>query len=202
MKYEALRKADSNKKWTQTVKNSKYCEAVQSVLTPLVDSVRSLHPAKVWEELSPQFMVTFWSLSMYDLQVPKESYEKEITKLKTIDNKDLSGSKVRKEVERTAALREKLQDEQRKQTEHVEKVMARLKAEKSTWFLNKAQKSLKNVSIMQFLQLCIFPRSLFTANDAIFCAKFITLMQQLGTENFPTILCLDRVCFIWLEILR
>lgn len=97
MKYEALRKADPNsKKLTQTVKLSKYCEAVNAVLTPLVDSVRSLHPSKIWDEMSPQFLVTFWSLSMYDLQVPTESYNKEIAKLKqqsiqAMDNKELVG---------------------------------------------------------------------------------------------------------------
>lgn len=55
-------------------------------MNPIVESVRPLHGPKVWEDISPQFFVTFWSLSMYDLQVPHESYQKEITKLKQLSN--------------------------------------------------------------------------------------------------------------------
>lgn len=55
-------------------------------MNPIVDSVRPLHGPKVWEDISPQFFVTFWSLSMYDLQVPHDSYQKEITKLKQLSN--------------------------------------------------------------------------------------------------------------------
>uniref|UniRef100_A0A1B0CNM8 THO complex subunitTHOC2 C-terminal domain-containing protein n=3 Tax=Lutzomyia longipalpis TaxID=7200 RepID=A0A1B0CNM8_LUTLO len=84
-KYDQLRKADPNtKKLTTTQKLSKYLEATASVMVPIVESVRPLHPPKVWEDVSPQFLVTFWSLSMYDLQVPAESYQKEIAKLKLL----------------------------------------------------------------------------------------------------------------------
>ena len=43
---------------------------------------------------SPQLYVTFWALSMYDLYVPLERYEQELTKLKQQltqldDNKDM-----------------------------------------------------------------------------------------------------------------
>lgn len=55
-------------------------------MNPIVESVRPLHGPKVWEDISPQFFVTFWSLSMYDLQVPHDSYQKEITKLKQLSN--------------------------------------------------------------------------------------------------------------------
>ncbi|XP_077282692.1 uncharacterized protein LOC143908776 isoform X1 [Temnothorax americanus] len=39
-------------------------------MASVAQSVRSLHPLKVWEEISPQFLFTFWSLSMYDLSLP------------------------------------------------------------------------------------------------------------------------------------
>ena len=38
--------------------------------------------AKVWDDISSQFLTTFWSLTMYDLHVPEQLYEKEIKKLK------------------------------------------------------------------------------------------------------------------------
>lgn len=75
-------------------KQEKYLEATAAIMSPIVESVRPLHPAKVWEDISPQFLVTFWSLSMYDLQVPVESYQREIQKLKKsaqalIDSKEM-----------------------------------------------------------------------------------------------------------------
>lgn len=75
-------------------KQQKYLEATSSIIQPIVDSVRLLHPIKVWEDISPQFLVTFWSLSMYDLEVPIESYQREINKLKKmaltgLDSKDM-----------------------------------------------------------------------------------------------------------------
>lgn len=76
------------------MKQLKYAEAAQAVMAPVAQSVRPLHPLKVWEDISPQFLVTFWSLSMYDLYVPVESYQREISKMKqlaaqTADSKDM-----------------------------------------------------------------------------------------------------------------
>lgn len=88
---------------------------------------------------------------------------------------------------------EKLQDERKKQQEHVEKVMARLKLEKDTWFPTKSLRSPKNESIMKFLQLCVFPRCIFTSTDALYCSKFIYTIHMLKTANFSTLLCLDKV---------
>lgn len=61
------------------------------------------------------------------------------------------------------ALIEKLQDERKKQQEHVDKILHRLNNEKDQWFLSRSAKSAKNETITQFLQLCLFPRySTFT----------------------------------------
>lgn len=53
---------------------------------------------------------------------------------------------------------EKLQDERKKQQEHVDKIKHRLNFEKDQWFLSRSAKSAKNETITQFLQLCLFPR--------------------------------------------
>ena len=71
-------------------------------------------PGQVWEDMSPHFCTTFWSLTMYDLHVPEALYEKEIKKLKEapaklIENRDLNSSKRKKETDRLHALRERLQ---------------------------------------------------------------------------------------------
>lgn len=63
-------------------------------MAPIVDSVIPLHSIKVWEDISPQFLVTFWSLTMYDLYVPLDSYQREVNKLRqsslqAMDSKEL-----------------------------------------------------------------------------------------------------------------
>ena len=60
-----------------------------------------------------QFLTTFWSLTMYDLFVPENVYEKEIAKLKSApakidENKELNASRKKKEKERINNLMEKL----------------------------------------------------------------------------------------------
>ena len=179
-KYDQLRKSDLNaKKLTSAQKHAKHLEATSFVMNPVIESVRPLHPMKVWEDISPQFLVTFWSLSMYDLQVPLDSYQREINKIKSmsasmVESKDVvriteqffikifsfnnisfqNSLKIKKEQERYIALIEKLQDERKKQQEHVEKILSRLAEEKDSWFLSRSAKSAKNETITQFLQLC------------------------------------------------
>jgi THO complex subunit 2 len=200
-KYDSLRKTDTSvKKLTSQQKQEKYLEAVSFVMNPVIESVRPLHPLKVWEDISAQFLVTFWSLSMYDLQTPNDSYQREINKIKLQSsaltlNSDSSNtlSKIKKEQERFQTLIDKLQEEKKKQQEHVDKIMGRLNQEKDNWFPSRAQRAAKNETIPQFLQLCLFPRCTFTALDAVYCAKFVHIIHNLKTPNFSTLLCYDRV---------
>lgn len=65
------------------MRQTKYAEAYKEVMSSIVKSVLPLHPEKVWEDVSPGFLVTFWSLTLYDLCVPNEAYKREINKIKT-----------------------------------------------------------------------------------------------------------------------
>lgn len=67
---------------------------------------------------------------MYDLSVPESVYAKEIAKLKAApskvdENKELNSTRKKKEKERLHSLMEKMAEEQKRQKEHVDKVMAR-----------------------------------------------------------------------------
>ncbi|XP_071847770.1 THO complex subunit 2-like isoform X4 [Apostichopus japonicus] len=198
-KFDDLRKQDKQRSKEEKPNTEQrtqwYLEACKLVLSPLIETVKILHAPKVWDEISPQFYTTFWTLSMYDLHVPQGSYEKETTKIRHSiqaldDNKDQVSTKKRKEKERLGNLLEKMREEEKKQQEHVNRVKARLQEESETWF---TARSTKNETITQFLQLGIFPRCCFTASDAIYCAKFVLLVHQLKTPNFSTLLCYDRV---------
>lgn len=79
-KYDELKKAEKGNK--QQHKVHKYITACELVMAPVHEAVISLHPPKVWDDISPQFYATFWSLTMYDLAVPHSSYDREVNKLK------------------------------------------------------------------------------------------------------------------------
>ncbi|KAF7282444.1 hypothetical protein GWI33_002672 [Rhynchophorus ferrugineus] len=196
-KYDQLRKADPNyKKMSTALKNQKFHEAVQEIMQPVSNSLLPLHPIKTWEDITPLFLATFWSLTMYDLYVPEETYQQVINKAKQQSLSAIeanTSTKGKKEQERFQSLIEKLQDEKKKQSEHVEKVMFRLKQEKDSWFLSRTGKSAKTESITRFLQLCLFPRCTFTQIDAVYCAKFVHTIHMLKTPNFSTLLCYDRL---------
>ncbi|GIY31130.1 THO complex subunit 2 [Caerostris extrusa] len=129
---------------------------------------------------------------MYDLSVPTSGYEREVNKLKSLlqneENKD--AGKKKKERERCDALINKLVEEEKLQQEHCTRVMARLNSQKDSWFHSNTA---KNETITQFLQLCLFPRCIFTPVDAIYCAKFVYLVHSMKTPHFSTLLCYDRV---------
>uniref|UniRef100_A0A8C9R991 THO complex subunit 2 n=1 Tax=Scleropages formosus TaxID=113540 RepID=A0A8C9R991_SCLFO len=192
-KYDELKKAEKGNRQQQKV--HKYITACEMVMAPVHEAVVSLHPPKVWDDIRPQFYATFWSLTMYDLAVPSSAYDREANKLKAqmkaIDeNQEMPLNKKKKEKERCTALQDKLQEEEKKQLEHVQRVLHRLKLEKDNWLL---AKSTKNETITKFLQLCVFPRCIFSAIDAVYCARFVELVHQQKTPNFCTLLCYDRV---------
>ncbi|CAF3650173.1 unnamed protein product [Rotaria sordida] len=173
-----------------------YIDAVTVVMSPVLDFVKTLHPQRTWEEMTPQFYLTFWSLSMSDLQVPEIAYKRRIEELELettqIDErKELTAAKKRKEKEKIHIIIDKLKEELFKQKEHVERVRARLDIEREHWFKNRNKT--KAETITEFLQLCIFPRCLLSEIDALYCAHFIRVIHDLITPNFSTIICYDRL---------
>lgn len=86
-----------------------------------------------------------------------------------------------------------MQEERRRQAEHVRRVVARLAAECGAWFPARAAKSAKNETVTRLMQLCLFPRCVFTPADALYCAEFVHTVHSLRTPNFSTLLCYDRV---------
>ncbi len=47
-----------------------------------MEVVKQLHPAKVWDDISPRLYTAFWVLSMYDLHTPTGRYDEEIGRAK------------------------------------------------------------------------------------------------------------------------
>lgn len=220
-----MRRLDRNTKSSEKPsKTSQYLKACDLVLQPIVDLVKTLQPPKIWEDMSPLFYTSFWTLSCSDLAVPTAAYEKQRNsiqqKFKLLDdNQELNTAKKKKEKEKLMNLLDKLSEEENKQKDHVAHVKARLDIEKDQWFpqsnssicffswnydgkvlLPYLENKTKNETISEFLQLCIFPRCLFTVQDAVYCAKFIQNIHSLKTPNFSTIICYDRVSLVYFSL--
>ncbi|KPM11917.1 THO complex subunit 2-like protein, partial [Sarcoptes scabiei] len=110
-----------------------YNVACEKVLNPIIESIVS--------DLSTAFLIdlNFWTLTMYDLQVPEKSYLRERNKINQQiqlldDDPEITMSKKRKEKERLMNLNTKLSSEALQQNDHVAKVMNRLEKEKHLWF--------------------------------------------------------------------
>ncbi|KAI8734363.1 THO complex subunit 2 [Biomphalaria glabrata] len=188
IKYDELKKLKDKKNH----KTICYINAYKEVMGPVVEAIKPVFSSKIWDDLTPQFYITFWSLSMYDLYVPKGAYEKQIfcRKIKSVQWKLTKTCKKRKEQERCKILTDRLKDEARRQVEHVQRVMERLEEEKHSWFPTGTLKSEMTTNLLQY---CLFPHCCFTASDAIYCGHFIQVLHNLKTPNFSTLITYDRV---------
>lgn len=162
----------------------------------LLDTAKTMLPARAWNSLSPDLYATFWGLTLYDLYVPRNCYESEIAKqqasLKVLeeqpDNSISAITKRKKEKERIQETIDHLTSELRKHEEHVASVRKRLSCEKDKW-LSSCLDTLK--INMEFLQRCIFPRCTFSTPDAVYCAMFVHTLHSLGTPFFNTVNHMD-----------
>lgn len=139
-KYDELRRMDRNTKTAEKPsKTQRYLESIEYVMQPVIDLAKSLHPAKIWEDMSPLFYTTFWTLSMNDCFVPTNAYDKQRASLKQKlnaldDNLELTSAKKKKEKEKLMIMYDKLTEEENKQKDHVQHVRARFEKEKDSWF--------------------------------------------------------------------
>lgn len=162
----------------------------------LLDTVRSMLPPKAWNSLSPDLYATFWGLTLYDLYVPRNRYESEISKqhaaIKALeeisDNSNIAITKRKKDKERIQELLGRLVSELQKHEQHVASVRQRLSREKDKW-LSSCPDAVK--INMEFLQRCIFPRCIFSMPDAVYCATFVHTLHSLGTPFFNTVNHID-----------
>ena len=192
----------------EKMKTRAFSESARTVFSEISDSIRgidqeklsSCFPSNLWEELSCDLYVVFWTLDIGDIYVPEGAYDRfeqtakqQIKQLEQEIHAAGNGSAAKaksKEKDRLRSSLDKMSEERSRQREHVNRVMSCLKDMKDKFFPNELVR--KDV-IGNFLQYCIFPRLLFSQPDAIFCAKFISLLHSLLLPNFSTVHCLDRV---------
>ncbi|KAJ3678301.1 hypothetical protein LUZ60_002104 [Juncus effusus] len=162
----------------------------------LLNTVETTILSNSSKSFSSDMYTTFWGLTLYDLYVPKKRYEAELAKqlaaLKALDDlsdtSSVATSKRKKDKEKIQELFDRLTSEYDKHEKHVSSVRQRLIRQKDTWFSSN-QEALK--SSIEFLQRCIFPRCVFGAGDAVYCAEFVAMLHSVGTIGFNTFVYLD-----------
>ncbi|KAG8078866.1 hypothetical protein GUJ93_ZPchr0007g6205 [Zizania palustris] len=162
----------------------------------LLSTVRTTLPTKAWNGLSPDLYATFWGLTLYDLHFPKDRYDAEIKKLHenlkqledNSDNSSIAISRRKKDKERIQDLLDRLNNESQKHQQHIASVRQRLVREKDKWLSSSPDAMKIN---MEFLQRCIYPRCVFSMQDAVYCAMFVQTLHSLETPFFNTVNHID-----------
>ncbi|KAJ3173709.1 THO complex subunit 2 [Geranomyces variabilis] len=176
----------------------------QEGLHSTIEAVIPILPAAAWRGITPMFYVTFWQLSLHDIFFPAARYsaeitsqkntlrdlEREITKLTQMHGVNEDIRKKRKEVERIQIMIKTLESESRIHEAHHGKVMQRLRAESAHWFESSTGRPETTQMILQY---CLQPRCVQSPADAVFCAKFILLIHNLGSPFVPTVTLYDKI---------
>ncbi|KAG9071266.1 THO complex subunit 2 [Linnemannia hyalina] len=158
----------------------------------IAEEAKAILPTRAWRGLSPQFYVTFWQLSLYDVFVPVDQYKAEIAKLKqAVVNMDndrahygpTAQAKRGRDRERLLISAARLDLEMKNQLINHKHVTERLKRESQHWFAGSSQT----------IQYCIYPRAISSNLDALYCSKFLEIMHNLGTANFSTLSVYDKL---------
>lgn len=112
-------------------------------LRPIAKEVHQILPPRAWRALRPEFYISFWQLTLYDIYVPVEQYQVEVNKLKhavnVMDNDRTSyGSSAQakrtRERDRLLHTAARLEMEKEHQMANHKNVMERLYREKEHWF--------------------------------------------------------------------
>lgn len=114
-----------------------------SSLDLVTQEISAILPPRAWRGMTPNFYITFWQLSLYDIFVPEEQYRSEISKQRAaahVIDSDRGNYGAREQVKRgkdkdryyQAATR--LEFEMETQLQNRVKVMGRLNREKGHWF--------------------------------------------------------------------
>lgn len=161
----------------------------------------------IWSFLSKDLYITFWLLSLYDINYTSGLYEGERAKLESSIGSIKETIKLNKnktELNKLTLERYKeilyqnegfIKDiplEVEIHSEHYESVMSILKQESANWFaLSGDSETLKQNQY--FLQYCLLPRAIHSPFDASFAAKFFFLLHKLGVSNFSLYTTLNEL---------
>lgn len=166
-------------------------DPIADVLQPLVDTIQNSLPSDIWQNISPEFYVTFWSLSLGDLHVPQASYEAEHDRLYKESNdvmkdrSDMTRQGMNRKEEKKAALQalaKSIREEMSSHIERYQKTKFRLARQSKFWFSGSFAEA--NVVADALLEYCMFPRLLMSTSDTEYCFRLLKFLHENQTPNF------------------
>lgn len=170
------------------------------VLRPIVSTVQTLLPPSIWDSISPDFYVLFWSLQTGDLGIPASSYNAESLRLQKEqdfikkDRSDMSRTGRAKAEQRKTEITQlasKLGSEATQCQERVSKTKMLLLKSAPTWIASAMSQSSEAADIL--IEDCIIPRVLLAPGDADFCYKMVKFMHDNQVANFNIMALYDRL---------
>lgn len=166
-------------------------DPIADVLQPLVDAIQESLPPETWRNLSPEFYVTFWSLSLGDLHVPQLSYEAEHDRLYKESNdvmkdrSDMTRQGMNRKEEKKAALQalaKSIREEMSSHIERYQKTKFRLARQSKFWFSGPTSEA--SVVADAVLEHCLLPRLLVSTADTEYCFRLMKFLHENQTPNF------------------
>ncbi|ROW05332.1 hypothetical protein VSDG_00329 [Cytospora chrysosperma] len=173
------------------VLDTRKSDPITDVLQPVVDTIQDMLPSGTWQYITPEFYVTFWSLSLGDLHVPNSSYEAEHDRLNKEaedvmkDRSDMTRQGMNKKDEKKRyllGLAKSIRDEMTNHIERYQKTKFRLARQAKFWFCGTVTQA--NLISDALLEHCILPRLLVSASDTEYCFRMIKFLHENQTPNF------------------
>lgn len=173
------------------VLDTRKSDPITDVLQPVVDTIQDMLPSGTWRYITPEFYVTFWSLSLGDLHVPNSSYEAEHDRLNKEaedvmkDRSDMTRQGMNKKDEKKRyllGLAKSIRDEMTNHIERYQKTKFRLARQAKFWFCGTVTQA--NLISDALLEHCILPRLLVSASDTEYCFRMIKFLHENQTPNF------------------
>jgi THO complex subunit 2 len=156
------------------------------------DVKASLHSDELWGLVSPEFYLTFWSLNLEDVYVPKELYAK--ARARTVKYGSTASSTFDQVTQLPSnvvhdELAESLNVELQQLIEHVSRGTQCILRKNSTWV--QTADNLSPASVI--LETCVLPRCKISHADALYCSNFVELVGRSDTDSFSFIQYYDTL---------
>ncbi|KAF3993528.1 hypothetical protein FT663_01863 [Candidozyma haemuli var. vulneris] len=162
---------------------------------------------KYTKGVSSTLFTTFWSLKLFDINYNEAIYDSEATKLqvnasglrenlllarKDRDTTQETLKRFRADIVRLEDDKSKIPAEKDAHKTHEDEVTESLSQSCSEWFSSSSLDEVET-EIKAFLQECVFPRCIHSSFDAVFSARFLFKLHEIGQNQFSIITLLVQL---------
>lgn len=169
-----------------------------------IKTIKRFYPETLWTSLSINGFMAFWLLDYRDLTNLSSCYEEYVRVINEEIKKKQEKVTSRSERAVTKAVNdwkkeiERIQEEEKRGKDHVEKIQESLQMILSGFFCGDDI----DASTTSFIQYCLVPRVLSSSEGALFSYQFVRRIVEAEVGKYNHILFVRRVLFVLLSLLR